>query len=221
MPAPENKALLLDLDGTVVDTHELIFQCYDQTMRSLCGCQGSRQILEQYTGMPLRDIFSATLQHFGLPVSEPLMAEAITNYRAVLRDNEASVVTFPGMKELLGHFVEQGWRLAIVTTKFRESATRHLQSQGLATFFEAVVAGDDCAHHKPHPEPFLKALAALGVDPERAIGIGDSEHDIHGARAAGLRTVAACWGTLSRSRLLAAEPNYIVEEPMDLLALGL
>ncbi len=48
---PGKKTLLLDLDGTVVDTHELIYQCYDQTMRGHCGCQGSRQILEQCTGI--------------------------------------------------------------------------------------------------------------------------------------------------------------------------
>jgi pyrophosphatase PpaX len=221
MATPGWKALLLDLDGTVVDTHELIFRCYDQTMRSHCGCQGSRQILEQCTGMHLRNIFSATLEHFGLPVSDRLLADAITNYRAVLRDHEASVTTFPGMKDCLGRFVELGWRLAIVTTKSRESALRHLQSQGLTTLFATVVAGDDCEKNKPHPESFLKALAALGVGSERAIGIGDSEHDIHGARAAGLKTVAACWGTLNRARLLTAKPDYCAEQPGDLLTLGL
>ena len=80
MTAPAKKALLFDLDGTVVDTHELIFQCYDQTMRSHCGCQGSRQILEQCSGMHLRDIFTATLNHFGQPVSDKLLAEAVQTW---------------------------------------------------------------------------------------------------------------------------------------------
>jgi pyrophosphatase PpaX len=222
MPAATStKALLLDLDGTVVDTHELIFQCYDQTMRGHCGCQGSRQILEQCTGMGLRDIFTATLEHFGVPVSDRLLAEAVTIYRDHLRANEASVSTFPGMSESLVDFVRRDWRLAIVTTKIRESALRHLQSQGLTQLFEVVVAGDQCANHKPHPEPFLKALEALGIDPAQAVGVGDSEHDIYSARAAGLRTVAACWGTLNRNRLLAAEPDFLAEKPIELLALRL
>jgi pyrophosphatase PpaX len=211
--------LLLDLDGTVVDTHELIYQCYDQTMREHCGCQGSRQILEQCTGMHLRDIFTKTLEHFGRPVFDQLLNEAITIYREHLRANEAAVTTFPGMRQTLIEFAQRGWKLGIVTTKHSVSAHRHLQSQELAHLFEVVIAGDQCANIKPHPEPFTKALAALGVDPQNAVGVGDSEHDIHSARAAGATTVGACWGALSRSKLLAAKPDFLAERPEDLLEL--
>ncbi len=217
--ASRKKSLLLDLDGTVVDTHELIFQCYDRTMREHCGCIGSRQLLEQCAGLHLRDIFTATMEHFSIPVTSQLLTEAIAIYRGHLRANEAAVATFPGMSECLFELVRRGSRLAIVTTKPRESALRHLQSQGLTHLFEVVVAGDQCVNLKPHPEPFLKALEELGVDSAEAVGVGDSEHDIRSARAAGMMTVAACWGTLSRNSLLAANPDIIAEDPSELLAL--
>ena len=213
------KNLLLDLDGTVVDTHELIFQCYDKTMRQHCGCQGSRQVLQQCTGLHLRDIFSATLAHYQLPVSDQLLSEAIAIYREHLRANETAVSTFPGMRESLIEFVRRGWRLAIVTTKPRVSALRHLESQGLTHLFEIVIAGDECQNLKPHPEPFLKALQALEVGSAESVGVGDSEHDIRSARAAGLITVGACWGTMNRDKLLEAEPDFLVEKPIDLIAL--
>ena len=215
----KKKSILLDLDGTVVDTHELIFQCYDKTMRDHCGCQGSRQILEQCTGMHLRDIFTATLDHFGRPVSDQLLAEAIAIYRDHLRENEAAVSTFPGMRQSLNEFVRRGWKLGIVTTKYRESALRHLRSQELSHLFEVVITGDQCSNIKPHPEPFMKALEALGVAPRDAVGVGDSEHDIHSARAAGMVTVGACWGALSRDKLLAAKPDFVAESPEDLVGM--
>jgi pyrophosphatase PpaX len=218
--ASEKKALLLDLDGTVVDTHELIFQSYDHAMRSHCGCEGSRQILQQCTGLHLHDIFAASLEHFGVPASDQLLAESVAIYRDHLRANEAAVSTFPGMRNALVELVRRGWRLGIVTTKPREGAHTHLQSQDLTDLFEVVITGDQCANLKPHPEPFLKGLEALGVDSRNAIGVGDSEHDIRSARAAGLMTVAACWGTLSREKLLEAGPDIVAERPVELLALS-
>jgi pyrophosphatase PpaX len=213
-------ALLLDLDGTVVDTHELIFQSYDWTMREHCGCQGSRQILEECTGLHLKEIFSATLDHFGVPITDDLLARAIHQYREHLRSNEASVTTFAGMRATLDAFAKLGWQLAIVTTKPAEGALRHLESQGLTSLFGAVITGDRCRNLKPHPEPFLNALAALNVPASAAIAVGDSEHDIRGARAAGATTVAACWGTMSRTKLLSAQPDFVAEQPTELLSLS-
>jgi pyrophosphatase PpaX len=213
------KTMLLDLDGTVVDTHELIFRCYDRTMRDHCGCRGSREIIEQCAGLHLRDIFTATLEHFGVPSSSKILAEAIAIYRNHLRAKEDLVATFPGMEESLYELVRRGWRLAIVTTKPSDAAHRHLHSQGLTSLFEVVIAGDQCVNLKPHPEPFLKALEAFGAGPDDAVGVGDSEHDVVGARAAGLITVGACWGTICREKLRAANPDVLAEHPRELLNL--
>ena len=201
------KALLLDLDGTVLDTHELIFQCYDWTMRSHCGCEGNRNVLEQCVGLHMNDIFTATLHHFRLPVTDQIINEAIGIYRDRLRANESAVRAFPVMRESLVEFVRRGWRLAIVTTKPSDSAIRHLQAQDLSHLFEVVIGNDQCKNLKPHPEPFLKALEALGTSATEAVGVGDSEHDIRSARAAGMLTVGACWGAWSRDKLLAANAD--------------
>lgn len=212
-------AILLDLDGTVVDTLELIFQSYHFTMRNCFGCDGLRRIWEQCVGMHLHDIFRTTLIQFDKPVSDRLLADATTMYREHLRSNEAAVTTFPGMRDSLIELVRRGRHLAIVTTKNTESARRHLHSQELTHLFDVVIGSDQCQNHKPHPEPFQKALAEMGMSPTQAIGIGDSEHDIRSARAAGMKTIAACWGTLSRDKLLAAEPDMVAESPVDLLSM--
>ena len=124
------------------------------------------------------------------------------------------------MKTTLAEFASRGWLLAIVTTKPAEGALRHLESQGLTHLFGAVITGDRCQNLKPHPEPFLNALTALNVPAAAAVAVGDSEHDINGARAAGATTVAACWGTMSRDKLLSARPDFVAEQPSELLLLS-
>jgi pyrophosphatase PpaX len=214
------KALLLDLDGTVLDTHELIFHCYDHTVRTYCRRDGDRRIWERCVGLPLRDVFVATFADYRHAVTEDDLARVLQTYRDNLRANEAAVKPFPGMIETLEALRRAGVRLALVTTKHRVSAERHLESQRLAHLFEVVVTGDQCVHCKPHPEPFVKALAGLGLGPAQAAGVGDSEHDVRGARAAGLLAVAACWGALNRPVLLAAGPDRVAESPAGLLGLA-
>lgn len=212
-------ALLLDLDGTILDTHDLLFRCYDHAVREVCGREGSRPVWETYLGLPLRQVFVVTFDQYGRQADEATLQAASRCYRAFQRDNEATVQTYPGVRETLTELRRRGVRLAVVTTKFSETATRQLGAFGLAGFFEALVTGDQCVNCKPDAEPFLRALTALDVGADRAAGVGDSVHDVNGSRAAGLLSVAACWGTMDRNALLAAGPDRIAEAPKDLLEL--
>lgn len=213
------RAILFDLDGTVLDTLELIYQCYTKTVTVHCGRDGDRVLWEGCTGLPLRELFGRTFTAFGRTLDEPTLAAAVQTYREFLHASDGRVRVFPGVRETLEELRDRGLPLGIVTTKHEVSALRHLRLQGLEPLFDVVVAGDHCAHYKPHPEPFLKAAEALGVPPARAVAVGDSEHDIEGAHAAGMPAVAALWGTIRRARLLAAAPEYRAETPAGLLGL--
>lgn len=211
------RGVLFDLDGTLLDTLELIYRCYVQTIQECFQHSGDRTTWEQHVGLPLREVFLATLAQRGQPADEEVLTDTIRCYRRILLENEPAVSTFPGIRDLLETLKLRGMRLAIVTSKHSQSACRHLQSQHLGHYFDVIVAGDHCANNKPHPEPFVKALAELGLDPKHAAMVGDSEHDIFGSRAAGVLSVAACWGTLNRSALLAAKPDLVAESPKDIL----
>ena len=157
---PRKKTLLLDLDGTVVDTHELIYQCYDQTMREHCGCQGRRQILQQCGSFALARHFYSHLEALWCSGLRPALTEAIAIYRGIFAISKASVSTFPGMSESLIELVKRGWRLGIVTTKPREAEYRHLQSTRTdAAHSQSSLPATSAVNLKPHPEPFLKAPA--------------------------------------------------------------
>jgi len=213
------EAMLFDLDGTVADTHGLIRECYDHAIRTHLGQPAPLEVWQQRVGLPLDTVLLAACAHFDAPCPPETLGALKTSYRAHMRTRRDHVAAFPGVHAALAELRQRGLRLAIVTTKYREMALHHLETAGLAEFFEAVVAGDDCEHTKPHPEPFQKALAVLKLGPEHAAMVGDSQYDVLGAHNAGVYAVAACWGTDSRDELLAALPNFIAERPEALLGL--
>lgn len=218
-PSSSLKAMLFDLDGTVADTHGLIRECYDHAIRTHLGQPAPIDVWQQRVGLPLDTVLLAACAHYDAPCPPETLEAIKTTYRTHMRTNRDHVAAFPGIHATLAELRQRGLRLAIVTTKYREMALHHLETTGLAEFFETVVAGDDCAHMKPHPEPFQKALAALNLQPEHAAMVGDSQYDILGAHNAGVYGVAACWGTDSREDLLKALPDATLEKPEQLLSL--
>jgi pyrophosphatase PpaX len=213
--SPKIRALLLDLDGTLADTHELIFQCFSETLRRHVDRECSRCIWENSVGLPLEQMFAMALEDLG--VHGPSPGELATRYREHLAEIDGTVRAFPEVPEVLAALQEGGLRLALVTSKHEPAASRHLERLGLEHLFEVIVTGDQCAQCKPDPEPFSRALAALGVAAGEAAAVGDSEPDVLGARAAGVLAAAACWGTMHRNALLSARPDVVLEEPRDLL----
>jgi HAD superfamily hydrolase (TIGR01509 family) len=216
-PGERIRALLFDLDGTVADTHELIYQCLDETARDRVGVDFPRQLWEQHVGRPLAELFS--LVSTSMRESAPPVESLIQSYRVRQQGYEHRLRAFPGMASVLAALRTREVRLAIVTTKMRNVAQRHLRAIGLADYFEAIVGFDDCQRAKPDGEPFLLALEALNIEPAAAAGVGDSPVDVHGAHAAGITAIAALWGTVSRAALLAAQPDHTVADPCDLLRL--
>jgi pyrophosphatase PpaX len=222
------QALLLDLDGTVADTHELIYQCFSETFRRHVGRECSRRVWEESVGLPLEEMFAAALQAGGGSAPAPgLLAKC---YRERLAEIDTAVTAFPGMPETLASLRLRGIRLAVVTSKHEPAASRHLRRLGLEPLFEVVITGDQCERCKPDPEPFSRALAALGLPAATAAAVGDSAADLIGARAAGVLAVAACWGHVPqagtlpsarghRAALLSARPDRMLEQPGDLLGL--
>ena len=92
---------------------------------------------------------------------------------------------------------------------------------GLRDHFDVVVTASDTTEHKPSPVPLLLCLERLGATAAGSIYIGDSPFDIQAGAAAGMATAAVAWGVFGRDALLAAGPDFWLDEPRDLLALCL
>jgi HAD superfamily hydrolase (TIGR01509 family) len=212
------RALLLDLDGTIADTHHLIHHCLDYTLNAHIGRGMERSVWNQWVGVPLRDLFPVAYAHHGLAAPDSDTVGSLTKcYRTRLAEVDADVQLFPGMSDTLTTLRAMGVRLAVVTTKHGGAASRTLANLGIATLFNAVVAGDDCAHYKPHPEPFVRACELLGLGPDECAAVGDTTADILGAKAAGVHAIAAMWGVVDEVKVMAAGPDRVAQHPCDLV----
>jgi pyrophosphatase PpaX len=209
------RVVLFDLDGTLIDSIELIFQSYEHALRAHGLPPLAREHLLQGLGTPLA-------AQFGALTSDPREVEAlVATYRTYnLARHDEFVRPYPGALEAVQALRARGARLGIVTSKRSDSARRGLALCGFAAdLFETVVCLDDVARHKPHPEPVLTALARLSERAEASVYVGDSPHDAAAGRAAGARVAAAGWGPFRREHFGAHAPDWWLERPADLALL--
>jgi pyrophosphatase PpaX len=212
--ASATRAVLFDLDGTLLDSVPLILDSFRHTFERHGIARPDTARLMYGLGIPLRS-------YFGEWVTEPDRIEAmIATYREFnLAQHDAAVSAFPGVADMVRAVRAGGRRTAIVTSKNRAATERGLRCIGLLGAVDAIVSCDDVTRPKPDREPVDKAVAQLDVEARAALFVGDSLHDLASGRAAGVRTAAALWGPFDRAHLASGAPDYWLEQPRDLLAL--
>ena len=206
---------LFDLDGTLIDSIELILCSYRHTMRLHRGHEPPDDVWMTGLGTPL----SVQFRHF---TDDPAEIEAmVATYRAYnLAHHDELVRPYAGVVAAVQALRRPGRALGLVTSKMRSGALRGLQVAELADAFDVIVGSDDVTHPKPHPEPVLTALERLGAPATGAVFVGDSRHDVECGRAAGVKTAAVLWGPFDRSHLEDLAPDYWLERPHDLTLLA-
>lgn len=208
--------VLFDLDGTLIDSIRLILDSYHHTfaVHGLPPC--ADDALLRGVGTPLKT------QLAGYTDDPEVVLAMVETYRAYnLAHHDACVRPYPGAVACVRALAEAGVKIAIVTSKNRHSTQRGLEVSGLSAAFEVLVCADDVTNPKPHKEPVDLALARLGSRPGEALFVGDSLHDMHAGRSAGVATGAALWGPLTRKDLAPSEPSHWLSKPEDLLPLVL
>jgi pyrophosphatase PpaX len=213
------KTFLFDLDGTLLDSIELILRSYRHTMKVHRGTEPPDDVWLRGLGTPLWVQF----RHW---TDDPAEIQAmVATYRAYnMEHHDALARPYEGVVDAVQALRTggegDGRQLGLVTSKMRSGALRGLRLLGLEDAFQAVVCADEVTHPKPHPEPVLRALDLLGAEAGEAVFIGDSRHDIECGRAAGVRTAAVLWGPFGRGDLEDLAPHYWLERPSELAALA-
>jgi pyrophosphatase PpaX len=151
--------------------------------------------------------------------NEEESAAMLRTYVAYQRGiHDTMVRPFPGALSMIGSLRAAGTHVGIVTSKGTSIARRTMEVCEIHECVDVVVCGDEVKRGKPHPEPVLRAMSALGLDdPGRVLFVGDSTHDLRAGRAAGTCTAAAGWGPIERSVLAAERPDYFLERLEDVL----
>jgi pyrophosphatase PpaX len=204
--------VLFDLDGTVVDSGAIILASMRHATREVLGREYTDAELMKTVGGP-------GLEAQMVAIDPDRATELVDVYRAhniPLHDELEACV---GMGDVLERLHAEGRRLGIVTAKRRDTAELAFTVVPLGHLFAVIVGGDETERHKPDSEPLLLGAERLGADPATTAYVGDSPFDIRAAKAAGMYAVAVTWGRIhDRSRLEAEEPDAIVEQAEELLA---
>lgn len=205
-------ALLLDLDGTLLDTPEVIARVLAAALTDAghpVGVAAARATV----GLPLPASVAALA---GLPPGSPAVAGLVADYRARVAgeaESRARALVRPGVGELFLAAAEAGVPAAVVTSRVRATAVPLLRAAGLLDRVAAVVCDDDVPRPKPDPAMARAALALLDREASGALVVGDGWADMAMAVAAGCRAVGVAGGVGTREELLAAGASQVLDGP--------
>jgi pyrophosphatase PpaX len=209
MPRTARFALLFDLDGTLIDSIDLLLDCMEYAFAGR-PVAPTRAEWTLGIGTPLRQ----QLREWHVPEHE--LEAVVARYREHQDAHlERMTTAFPGTRDVLRWARDAGIATGVVTSKGHGMTTRSLQHVGLLDAFDVIVTADDTPRHKPDPLPVRHALEQLALAPDRALFVGDSTHDMHAGRGAGTFTGAALWGPFSREALAEASPTHWIDDMRD------
>jgi phosphoglycolate phosphatase len=205
------RAVVFDLDGTLVDTSSAIVDTFTAVFASMQLPCADPVAIRATIGLPLEQSFSRIMN---LPLDDERVTWAARCYVPLFREHvlpRARELVFPGVAEGIAALSARGFALAIATSKYRASAEALLCAAGLRDQLALVVGADSVVRPKPHPEMLRHVMRGLAVPACRMVMVGDTSHDLLMARAAGVRSIAVTYGVQSRRELVAAEPTCIAE----------
>lgn len=208
------EAVLFDLDGTLLDTHDLILSSFRHATSSVLGQTYSDEVLLRKVGQPL----ATQMWDF---TEDPSVHEALLN---VYREHnhaihDEMVRVFDGVEGMLAQIEARGFGVGVVTSKMHALALRGLEVCGIAPYVSCLVGPDDYPAHKPDPGPVRHGCELLGIDPRRCLYVGDSPFDMQAGRGAGCVTVAVTWGMFGREALEEQAPDFMIDSPDQLPSL--
>lgn len=207
------RTMLFDLDGTILDTNELIIQSFLHAFLEMKERPLTREHIILHMGLPLTE----QMQYFsGLDDVDDLIAK----YRKYNVDKHDELVTaFPNVVQTLQELHDSGVKLGVVTSKIKLTTEMGLKLTGMYSFFDSIITVEDVSKAKPDPEGILKALEELGGDKASALMVGDSHYDIEAAHNAGISSAAVGWSLKGPEHLRKYKPTYLIEDIRELLPL--
>lgn len=208
---PQYPVVLFDLDGTLIDSLELLVSAMTHAFDSR---QGPRPTVDEWVatiGRPL-------LWQFGqYATGDDDLQHLVQTYRAFQHEHHDRLTrAYDGIPALVADLHSAGHALGVVTSKFGQLASRSLAHVGLAPHFQVVVGADHTTKHKPDPDPIWFALRELGHEPSRAVYVGDSPFDVMAANAAGVTSIAVTWGAAAEEPLREVAPKHVVSTVAEL-----
>lgn len=210
----EYTTYLFDVDGTLIDTAELIFQCFKYSCKKYADHEVTRDQVMINIGLPFRK----QLETYIGPVSDDRHLEIFAGHMKFQKENYKEYLrVFPNVIEVLQTLKNNNKNIGIVTSRKRDTLDLYLTEMELYDYFKHIISPEDTQEHKPSPEPIFEALRRINSNPEATIYIGDSVYDIECGFRAGCDTAFVEWSSID-AKQCHITPTYVISDAMEILS---
>lgn len=221
MQLQKPKMVLIDVDGTLVDSVPDLAWCVDRMMEHLeLPVHGEAKVREWVGNGVERLVRRALIGKLEGEPDESLFQKAYPVFLDLYADNTSKRSSlYPGVKEGLAYLKQAGYKLGCVTNKAAQFTEPLLRDLGIYDDFAIVVSGDTLEKKKPDPMPLLHAAGFFDVAPENSMMLGDSVSDVKAARAAGFQIICMTYGYNHGVDIREAEPDAVIDSMEQLSGL--
>jgi len=205
--------VLLDLDGTLVDTVPDLTYCLDNMLRELSLPEAGETKVREWVGNGIERLVKRGLtDDFDGEPDASLFEKALPIFIDSYRENACKhSQLYAGVREGLEYLTDNDFKLGCVTNKLSQFTDTILSTLSIRDKFGIVISGDTLPRKKPDPLPLLHAAEYFGVKPEQSLMVGDSVNDVSAARAAGFQVLCVSYGYNLGQDIRLAKPDYVVD----------
>ena len=221
MKLKKPEMILIDVDGTLVDSVPDLAYCVDELMKQLGRPTHGEAKVRNWVGNGVERLCRRALigQLDGEPSDEEF-EQAYPIFLDLYAENTSKRShLYPGVREGLDYLKAAGYRLGCVTNKVAQFTLPLLRDLGIHDAFEVIVCGDTLPVKKPDPRPLLYAAEQLGVMPAQSLMLGDSMSDVKAARAAGFQIVCMSYGYNHGVDIRDSQPDAVIDSMVELKGL--
>lgn len=205
------KTILFDVDGTLVDTEKTIIKSWQKTLKDTLNIEPPAEELFYVLGIP----GTKAVQKYS---TNPQQSQELLK---LWEHNDHQMFyyskLFSGIETMLQQLIDKGIKLGVVTSRTNKEMQIVLDKFNLEKYFTTFITASKTKLHKPNPEPILKAIETLKIDPTDTLYIGDSIYDFQCARNAQVEFALASWGAKDNPEF--SKVDYLLKQPTDLVKL--
>ena len=200
------KCVVFDMDGTLTQTNQLIFDSFNYIAMKYEGKKYSEAEISAMFGPPEVGALVPI-------VGREKIHQAMTEYLAFYSEHHNELARlYPGILEIVAQLKQRGAHLAVFTGKGIETTTITMEKFGLKPYFDYVVTGSDVVNHKPSAEGIHKIVKHFGLSPGEVLMVGDSVGDVKASHEAGVKVAAVLWDSYSREKVLQMKTDYVFHD---------
>lgn len=212
------KLIMIDVDGTLVDSVPDLAWCVDETMKEIgLPVRGEATVREWVGNGVIRLMERAVANDLNAPHDKALFEKGMPIFNALYAVNNAKrSKLYPGVREGLEYLKSTGIHIGCITNKDERFTLPILRDLGIIDEFEIIISGDTLEKKKPDPLPLLHGAKALGVKPEASMMLGDSKSDVKAARAAGFDIICMSYGYNHGEDIRNYNPDAVIDSMEEL-----